>query len=99
MTSIFIAQFFNTAILLLLVNANFKYSILYWVPLFDKGLYPDLTQDWYNDIGSSLVTTMLTASVFPIIEFFISFGMRSLFRLIDRCCKNNQYRTKSKTIQ
>jgi hypothetical protein len=71
MTSIFIAQFFNTAILLLLANADFKYSILYWVPLFDTGQYTDLTQEWYNDIGSSLVTTMLIASVFPIIEFFI----------------------------
>lgn len=98
MTSIFIAQFFNTAILLLLANANFKYSILDWVPLFDTGLYPDLTQEWYNDIGSSLVTTMLTASVFPIIEFFISFSLRSLFRLLDRSCRSNQYRTKSKTI-
>ena len=98
MTSIFIAQFFNTAILLLLADANFKYTILRWVPHFDTGLYPDLTQEWYNDIGSSLVTTMLTASVFPIIEFFISFGIRSLIRLLDRCCRSDPYSTKSKTI-
>jgi len=42
MASIFIAQFFNTAILLLLGNANFKYSVLFWVPSFDNGIYSDL---------------------------------------------------------
>jgi len=88
MVSIFIAQFFNTAILLLLTNANTEMAGLSFIPL--KGKYPDLNFEWYNDIGASFVITMLTAALFPVIEFSIGFGMKSAFKFLDRSfsCKD-----------
>jgi hypothetical protein len=41
MVSIFVSQFFNTAILLLLANANTQQTWLFFLPL--DGQYPDLT--------------------------------------------------------
>lgn len=96
-TSIFVTQFFNTAILLLLANANTQQTWLFWLPF--NGEYPDLTYEWYNDVGSSLIITMLTAAFMPAIEFGGFWGMRVAFRLLDRGFKCNKYITKKKTIQ
>lgn len=54
MTAVFISTFFNTAILLLLTNANLSDSFLSFIPIND-GQFTDLTQNWYLDIGPSLV--------------------------------------------
>ena len=96
-SSIFVSQFFNTAILLLLTNANTRHTILAFLPF--RGIYPDLTQEWYSDVSASLVNTMRTAAFWPIIEFCIFFAMKLLFRLLDRSCRCNSNRTKSKSIQ
>jgi len=95
-SSIFIVQFFNTAILLLLTNANTSDVGLGFLPF--KGRYPDLTFGWYNDIAPSLITTMLFNAFFPIIEFFINFGMKIAFRFLDRSFTCDTYRTKKKTV-
>jgi len=97
MTSIFIVQFFNTAILLLLTNANTSYAGLGFLPF--EGMYPDLTFEWYNDIGSSFIMTMTTAAIFPIIEFCIAMGMKVTFKFLDRGCKCSGDQTKKNTIQ
>eukprot|EP00347_Sterkiella_histriomuscorum_P002409 403368266 len=96
-SSIFITQFFNTAILLLLTNANTQQTFLSFLPF--EGQYPDLTYEWYNDIGSSLVITLLTAAFFPIAEFFIAWGMKTAFRILDRGFSCNRNLTKCKTVQ
>jgi len=97
MTSIFVVQFFNTAILLLLTNANTEDAGLGFLPF--KGMYNDLNFEWYNDIGSSFITTMITAGIFPIIEFGIAFGMKTAFKFLDRGCKLSGDSTKKNTIQ
>lgn len=58
-----------------------------------------MTFEWYNDIGSSLILTMLTAAVWPIIEFFMYYFLRLFFRLLDRSFSCDEYKTKCKTIQ
>ena len=65
---IFVVQFLNTAVLLLLVNASLKQSGLN-VGL--KGQYIDFTAAWYDDIGASLTQTMLINAFFPVVEFLI----------------------------
>jgi len=97
MTSIFVVQFFNTAILLILTNANTKYAGLGFLPF--NGMYADLNFEWYNDIGASFIVTMLTAAVFPIIEFCIAFSMKTVFKFLDRGCKFSGETTKKNTIQ
>jgi len=96
MTSIFIVQFFNTAILLILTNANTEAAGLGFLPF--KGMYADLTFEWYNDIGSSFIITIFTASIFPVIEFCIAFGMKLAFKFLDRGCKCSGDTTKKNTI-
>ena len=53
MTSIFVISFINTAIILLLTNANLDYSVLSFIPL--KNQYPDIDMNWYIEVGPSLV--------------------------------------------
>jgi len=63
MTAIFTAMFFNTAIILIIVDANFTYiPHLSWVPL--HGLYPDFEYSWYVSIAPSLLFTMVINSVY-----------------------------------
>lgn len=87
MTAVFISTFFNTAILLLLTNANLSETFLKFLPVHE-GIFTDLTQNWYLDIGPSLVQTMLINAFFIYAEFAIAFGMKFLFRCLDRksCC-------------
>lgn len=94
--SIFVGQFFNTAILLLLTNANTSETILGFLPF--RGQYPDLTLEWYNDIGASLITTMIFSAVWPLVEFSYIYGFKFMFRLLDRSFSFNKNKTKSKTI-
>jgi len=56
---VFVAQFFNTGILLLLVNANLKEHSL--IPgsetVFAVGQFFDYSPQWYVDVGFKLVQT------------------------------------------
>lgn len=97
MTSIFVVQFFNTAILLILTNANTSDAGLGFLPF--KGMYSDLTFEWYNDIGSSFIMTMLVGALLPIIEFASGYGQKVVFKFLDRGCKCKGEDTKKKTIQ
>lgn len=96
---VFIVQFFNTALLLLLVNANFnEQGFPFTMFSSEKGM-PDFNDKWFNDIGSTLVGAMMFNIYWPVIEFFVFFGMRSTFRLMDKRFKPKANTTKKTTIQ
>lgn len=97
MTSIFVVQFFNTAILLILTNANTESAGLGFLPF--KGMYPDLNFEWYNDIGASFITTMIVGAMLPVIEFGSGYAQKVVFKFLDRGCKCKGDQTKKKTIQ
>lgn len=64
MQSILYATFFNTAILIVLCNANFKqYPWLKWFPL--RGQFHDTSSNWYILVGPPLVQTMMVLAIFP----------------------------------
>lgn len=72
MISVFIAQFFNTAMMLTLVNANFRDNsddpdVSYWF----SGSFTDFNEDWYAVVGATLIKTMLIGAFMPPIEFCI----------------------------
>jgi hypothetical protein len=69
MTLITVATFFNTAILLLMTNANTSGTILSWIPL--RGTYTDLNENWYLDVGTALIWTMLINSIYIYAGFAI----------------------------
>jgi len=72
---IFIMQFFNTAILILLVNANTSPAGL---DIGLNGTYSDFSYNWYNTVATSLVTTMIFSAFSPIIELVIMQGIAYL---------------------
>ena len=82
MMSIFVASFINTGIILLFTNAYLEHSILSFVPK-PTGQYADIDKNWYLDISSALVKTMLIMACFPWIEFFLFGGIRILKKLLD----------------
>lgn len=96
MSSIFITQFFNTGILLILTNANTADAGLFFLPF--KGKYNDLNSDWYNDIGASFIITMGTAAVMPAIELCIAYGMQFAFQFMDKGFSLSAQTTKTNTI-
>jgi len=97
-TVVFIVQFFNTAFLMLLANANLADQPISFGMTF--GDIPDFNAEWFKRIGNTIVNTMIYTSYFPIIEFIGFFGMREGFRLLDRgfCNICNKYATKKTAI-
>lgn len=61
---VFIGQFFNTAILLLLVYANLTSSSLPLAQNF-SGPFNDYTDKWYAIVGSQIVKTMAINAILP----------------------------------
>lgn len=96
MIFIFIVQFFNTAIINLLTNANIKEAL--GIGIFN-GQYPDFDFNWYLDFGVPLITTMLINAFSPLIEFAMFYGILILFRLIDKRFKCSKYKTSTTTMQ
>jgi hypothetical protein len=68
MVTIYIMTFFNTAILLLLADADLnQIKLLSWLPGFN-GPFPDLTEQWYIIIAPSLIFTMFLNACTPWID-------------------------------
>ena len=61
----FVAQFFNTALVLPLVQANFSEVFPPLAPVF-HAKYTDYDDDWYATVGYLLVQTMAINAVVPI---------------------------------
>jgi hypothetical protein len=74
----------------MLINLDLSELGISWI---DSGAYSDFTFQWYEDVGRIIVQTMVINVVFPVIEFFIFYGMRAFFRLkadnpfLQRCSK------------
>lgn len=62
---VFVAQFFNTALVLPLVQANFSEVFPPLAPVF-HAKFTDYDDDWYATVGYLLVQTMAINSVVPI---------------------------------
>ena len=77
MIKIFLGMFFNTAIISLLVNADFT---SYGGKSFLGGTYADFSPDWYNAVGQSLQITMILNTVNPQILGVIGIPLK-LFRI------------------
>lgn len=61
---VFVALFFNTGILLLLTNANVS-DVAEWLSGVFGGKYYDYSPQWYANVGSVLVSTMLLNAYMP----------------------------------
>lgn len=91
--AIFIAQFFNTGLLLLLVNANFNEVGIPGGSVF-KGAYYDYIPAWYATVGYRLTQTMIINSIMPFSEIGVGWTMKTLFRKMDRSWSDDDQKTK-----
>lgn len=96
MKGIFVATYFNTAILVLLINANLSETILSFIPL--DGQYADLTENWYMDIGPALISTMIFNAIFVYLEQGGKWLLMIVLRLLDTSCYKKD-KTRMNTIQ
>jgi len=92
-------QFFNTALLLLVVNANL---IEQGFPLntvsSSRGL-SDFSHLWFSDIGVTLTGAMLFNCYWPIFDFCMWGAIRKTLRFLDQGFTCNKNKTKKTTIQ
>lgn len=90
-------QYFNTAFLLLLVNADlseqpFSFGLT-------GGVESDFDKTWYKIIGNTIVATMIFSAVFPLMEAMGFFSLRLLTRIMDKGFTSDPYVTKRTSIQ
>lgn len=95
-TITFVVQFFNSAFLLLMVNANLSEQPFHF--FLTAGTMPDFNSLWFRTVGDVIVAAMIFNVYYPIIEVAMYWGLRVLFRCIDRGCKCSGP-TKSTSIQ
>lgn len=93
----FFVQYFNTAFLLLLVNADlgeqpFSFGLT-------GGTESDFDKTWFKVIGNTIVATMMFSAVFPMMEACGFFGIRLVLRILDKGFTSDPYTTKKTSIQ
>lgn len=81
---VFVVQFFNTALLLLVVNANLVEQGFPLSALSSGRGLSDFSHLWFSDIGVTLTGAMLFNCYFPIIDFFMWGAIRRTFRFMDQ---------------
>jgi hypothetical protein len=97
-TVTFLCQFFNTAFILLLVNADLSEQLYAFG--FTGGSQGDFNAVFFKSSGNTLVSTMIFNAYYPILDFVIFWGMRFAFRVLDRpCCSLDKTKTKKTSIK
>jgi len=91
---VFVAQFFNTGILLVLVNGNMTEHSPKFITKFIKGTFYDYMPDWYANVGFKIVQTMIINAIMPYVALATSFIVPALKRKLDRKFGSDVYKTK-----
>lgn len=102
MIAIFVGQFVNTAIIVVLNNASFHDIDGGYGPLsmlFRVGTLTDFNTIWYKTVGTILMKAMLMAGLWPLIEFAMFWSMITFFRCLDKNFGSDPYHTNSPSIQ
>lgn len=99
MTSIFIASYINTGIILSLTNANLSYTFLGFIPIQNQ--FADFTPSWFTQIGGSLTQTLLIQAFMPYVEICIALTIKTLLKWKDGgfpCCPRGAGEPKTKKV-
>lgn len=92
----FYVQFFNTSLILLLVNANLSEQFFSFG--LNEGSLTDFNKVWFKLIGNTLVGTLVFTAYFPLLEAFGFWGLRLVGRIRDRGFSTDKYKTKTTSI-
>ena len=101
MIAIFIGQFMNTAVIVVLNNASFHDFDGGVGPLsqiFRVGTMTDFSVVWYKTVGTILMKAMLMAGLWPLIEFGMFWSMITFFRCLDKNFGTDPYFSNSPSI-
>ena len=95
MICIFVTTFINTAIFPVLNEASLDYS---WMSgsIFQyliRGKETDFSVRWYMSVGYTLTYSMAFTAVWPVLEFFMYYGLRLFNQLQDRQWTSSTFRT------
>lgn len=102
MVTIFVGQFVNTAVLIVLNNANFKDFDGGNGPLsmvFFTGTETDFTVNWYKVVGTTIMRTMTSQAIWPLIEFGMFYSILNFTRCLDRKFGSDSFVTSQPTVQ
>lgn len=100
---VFLSQFFNTAILLVVINANTQYFTedgtlaSHGVLEVLSGKYSDFSPEWYNDVGVQLTLTMIINTFSPHASIIIEYLTLEFKRFADRGFSFDYTNTKQDT--
>jgi hypothetical protein len=101
---VFLSTFFNTAIILLLVNADFSGTGIPLLGFVFNGLYQDFCSQWFIHIGDDIVMTMIIGMIFPIYFSAQDYVIQCIKRIMDKGSiklwkEDDPYNTKLTTVQ
>ena len=90
----FLVQFINTGVVILIVNAKISsLSLPGFFPVF-SGTFQDFTVEWYRVVGTTMMLTMLFNIVTPHLSSFCKLLFFGALRCFDRGCSCNARRTR-----
>jgi len=92
---VFYAQFFNTGLLLLLVNANMTEHKPKMITQQINNQYYDYSPEWYADVGQNLFQTMIIQSILPYVTLTTGFVIPRLKAYLDSSFTGDAYMTKT----
>ncbi|KAL4166165.1 hypothetical protein KRP22_013430 [Phytophthora ramorum] len=92
----FAAQFLNTAIIVLVVNAALSLSAVPVIGELFRGKFSDFQRDWYPTVGMGVTMTMLINAVVPQAILLLNLCLLSPLK---RCIARRSVRTQEKMDQ
>lgn len=89
---IFICQFFNTGILLLLCNANGEGQGI-MAKVFTKGYDTDFNQNWFQTFGDTIIGAMVFNIWYPFVGEILWATIRQAKRWVDKSKSESENET------
>ena len=83
MVSVFLITYLNYGLIHLFSSYDDRGEFILPISRFFNGLYPDFNALWLNDIGALIIAIMISNMYWPPLEFFMFWGLRLLYRIID----------------
>ena len=96
---VFVTQFFNTGVLILLASANLSETKVPVLNELARGPYTDFTSEWYRDVGGIIVKAMVISAIMPLVEIVMFWCLRNGLRWLDRSFTKDVFKSKKKSIQ
>ncbi|CAD8090541.1 unnamed protein product [Paramecium sonneborni] len=97
---VFIVQYINTALVILIINIKFTSELnLSSFSVWLNGKFDDINVQWFNQVGTTILLTMVIYIIGPLINIMISSLIRCFKKCFDQCGLDEGQFTKKLTQQ